>query len=157
VKVDRNLEVLPVGRGEVRRTSKAPVGRRIALLAFGSMLAPALAAAARFDATVANMRFVKPLDLELLRELAESHNAIVTIEESAVAGGAGSACLEALAAMGLERPALQLGLPDRFIDHGDTALLLRECGLDPEGIARAIDSRLMQRLAPPLHRKRSAA
>jgi 1-deoxy-D-xylulose-5-phosphate synthase len=154
--VDQSLDPLAVGRGELRRESRAPVGRRIAMLAFGSMLAPALTAAAEFDATVANMRFVKPLDLDLLREVAETHDAIVTIEEGSIAGGAGSACLEALAAMGLERPALQLGLPDRFIDHGDTTLLLRECGLDPKGIAHAIDSRLVQRLTP-VPRKRSVA
>jgi len=156
VKVERSLATLPIGRGELRRASSAPAGRRIALLAFGSMLAPALAAAARIDATVANMRFVKPLDLDLLRELAQQHDAIVTIEEGAVLGGAGSACLEALAAMGLERPTLQLGLPDRFIDHGDTALLLRECGLDAEGIAGAINTRLLPRLLAPQSMPQSA-
>jgi 1-deoxy-D-xylulose-5-phosphate synthase len=91
--------------------------------------------------SLANMRFVKPLDVELVRQLALSHDALVTIEENALEGGAGSACLEALAADRIERPVLQLGLPDRFVDHGDTAALLRECGLDTEGIVAAVRRR----------------
>jgi 1-deoxy-D-xylulose-5-phosphate synthase len=105
------------------------------------MLAPAMAAAETLDLTVANMRFVKPLDFDLVRRLAATHDALVTIEENAIEGGAGSACLEALAVAGSEQPVLQLGLPDHFIDHGDTALLLRECGLDADGVVAAIRRR----------------
>ncbi len=133
VEVGKEMVALPVGKAELRRE-----GRRIAILAFGSMLAPALEAAAGLDATVANMRFVKPLDLELLRQLAEGHELLVTVEEHAAMGGAGSAVCEALAALGLEKRVLLLGLPDRFIDHGDPAKLLASVGLDASGIARAI-------------------
>jgi 1-deoxy-D-xylulose-5-phosphate synthase len=150
VPVEPEMKPLPVGRGEIRRTSKARQGHRIALLAFGSMLAPALAAAEEFDATVANMRFVKPLDAALVLQLARSHDALVTIEENAVNGGAGSAVLEALAAADLRPPVLLLGLPDRFVDHGDPALLLKECGLDAAGIAAAIRKRYTPLLAAEL-------
>jgi 1-deoxy-D-xylulose-5-phosphate synthase len=112
------------------------------------MVAPALAVAVEFDATVANMRFVKPLDVALVQQLARSHDALVTLEENAVMGGAGSAVLEALAASDLKLPVLQLGLPDRFVDHGDPALLLKECGLDAAGIAAAIRRRYSAMLSP---------
>ncbi|MBC8119619.1 MAG: 1-deoxy-D-xylulose-5-phosphate synthase, partial [Burkholderiaceae bacterium] len=92
----------------------------------------------QFDATVANMRFVKPLDDELVARLARTHDALVTVEENVIAGGAGSACLESLAAQRIEIPVLQLGLPDQFVDHGDPALLLKECGLDAVSIANSI-------------------
>jgi 1-deoxy-D-xylulose-5-phosphate synthase len=111
-------------------------------LAFGTLLYPALEAAEQFDASVANMRFVKPLDVDLVCRLAKEHDLIVTIEEGAISGGAGSACLEALAAAGIQVPCLQLGLPDRFVDHGDHALLMKECGLDAQGIAKAIAGKL---------------
>ena len=101
-------------------------GSRIAILAFGTLLHPALAAAQNLDATVADMRFVKPLDDALVLELARSHDAIVTVEEGCIMGGAGSAVLECLAAAGLTVPVLQLGLPDEFIEHGDPAKLLRQ-------------------------------
>lgn len=127
---------LPFGKAELRRS-----GRRIAILAFGSMLHPALAAAESIDATVVNMRWVKPVDADMIRELALTHEAFVTVEEHAVAGGAGSACLEAMAALGLAVPTLQLGLKDHFIDHGDPALLLRLEGLDGPGIAQSIGER----------------
>ncbi len=127
------LEAVPVGRGVLRRQ-----GRRIALLAFGSMVTPALAAAESLDASVADMRFVKPLDLELIRTLADSHEALVTLEENALLGGAGSAVVEALNAMSLTRPVLQLGLPDRFVEHGDHGTLLARCGLDVPGILASI-------------------
>jgi 1-deoxy-D-xylulose-5-phosphate synthase len=127
-----------MGKGEIRRDSKQ---HRIAILAFGSMLHPALAAAEEIDATVANMRFVKPLDNELVAYLARTHEALVTVEENVVAGGAGSAVAEALAAEGFSVPMLQLGLPDEFIDHGDPALLLSRCGLDAKGIAASIAAR----------------
>ncbi len=133
VEVRSTMSALPLGKAELRRE-----GRRVAILAFGSMLRPALEAAAALDATVANMRFVKPLDLELLRQLAESHELLVTVEEHAAMGGAGGAVCEALAALGLERRVLLLGLPDRFIDHGDPARLLASVGLDTEGIRKAI-------------------
>ena len=127
---------LPFGKAELRRS-----GRRIAILAFGSMLHPALVAAESIDATVVNMRWVKPVDADMIRELALTHEAFVTVEEHAVAGGAGSACLEAMAALGLAVPTLQLGLKDHFIDHGDPALLLRLEGLDGPGIAQSIGER----------------
>jgi 1-deoxy-D-xylulose-5-phosphate synthase len=141
VAIAQSMTALPVGKGEVRRESAAPSGRRIAILAFGSMLTPALAAAEALDMTVANMRFVKPLDVDLVKRLAATHDALVTVEENALEGGAGSACLEALASAGIELPVLQLGLPDHFVDHGDSAVLLRECGLDADGIAAAVRRR----------------
>lgn len=134
---------IPIGKGEVRRRTSQPEGKRIAILAFGTMVAPSLAAAEELDATVANMRFVKPVDAELVRELAETHDAIVTVEEGCVMGGAGSACMEALAASGVIRPVLQLGLPDQFVDHGDPAKLLSLCGLDAAGIAKSIRERFL--------------
>ena len=153
VAVEQELKSLPIGRGEVRRSTKARAGHRIALLAFGSMVPTAMAAAEEFDATVANMRFVKPLDGALVHQLARSHDALVTIEENTVMGGAGSAVLEALAAADLSLPVLQLGLPDRFVDHGDPALLMKECGLDAVGIAASIRKRFGPLLVA--HRKTS--
>ncbi len=133
------MSELPWGRGELRRESSRPAGqRRIAILAFGTLLYPALAAAESLDATVANMRFVKPLDAELVCDLARGHDAIVTVEEGAVMGGAGSAVLEVLAEARLATPVLVLGLPDRFIEHGDPARLLAMCGLDAVGIEQQI-------------------
>ncbi|MET3516052.1 1-deoxy-D-xylulose-5-phosphate synthase [Pseudacidovorax sp. 1753] len=131
-----SLDALPYGKGEVRRQ-----GRRIAILAFGTLLYPALEAGQALDATVVNMRWAKPLDEALLREVAEGHEALVTIEEGAIMGGAGSAVLEALQAAGIQRSVLQLGLPDRFIEHGDPARLLAGLGLDAAGIRSAIEAR----------------
>jgi len=131
------LTALPVGKGEVRRQ-----GKDVALLAFGSMVTPALAAGEALDATVANMRFIKPLDRELLAELARNHRLLVSIEENALIGGAGSEVARALEELGLNVPLLRLGLPDRFIDHGDQALLLAELGLDKDGIVRSVQERL---------------
>ena len=145
----QEMAALPLGKGEVRRESSAPAGRRIAMLAFGTMVAPALAAAEGLDMTVANMRFVKPIDAELVCRLAATHDALVTVEENALDGGAGSACLEALSAAGIEHPVLRLGLPDQFVDHGDTALLLRECGLDADGIAAAVRRRFPELMREP--------
>jgi len=127
------LEALPVGKGEVRRK-----GSRVAILAFGAMLKPALEAGEALGATVANMRFVKPLDRELLRQLADQHDLLVTVEEHQVMGGAGGAVCEALADLGIERRVLLLGLPDRFIDHGDPAKLLSSVGLDAAGLEKSI-------------------
>jgi 1-deoxy-D-xylulose-5-phosphate synthase len=110
----------------------------VAILAFGAMLKPALEAGETLDATVANMRFVKPLDVDLIRQLAGSHELIVTVEEHQVMGGAGSAVCEALASGRVEKRVLLLGLPDRFIDHGDPAKLLASVGLDAEGIRSSI-------------------
>jgi 1-deoxy-D-xylulose-5-phosphate synthase len=141
VAVQPTLEPLPVGKAEVRRASTAPAGQRVAILAFGSMVAPASAAAERLDATVVNMRFVKPLDVACVLEMARTHDYVVTVEEGCVMGGAGSACLEALAAAGVATPVLQLGLPDRFVDHGDHAALLAQCGLDANGILASIRER----------------
>jgi 1-deoxy-D-xylulose-5-phosphate synthase len=130
------LDALPFGRGEVRRR-----GSGIAILAFGPMLAPSLEAGAELGATVANMRFIKPLDGELVAALARDHAQLVTVEEGAVMGGAGAAVAEALAAAGVNRPLLMLGLPDLFIEHGDPAALLGAAGLDAAGIAGAIRQR----------------
>jgi 1-deoxy-D-xylulose-5-phosphate synthase len=127
---------LPFGKGLVRRT-----GQRIAFLAFGSMVHPALVAGHALDATVVDMRWVKPVDDALIEELARTHDAFVTVEEHAIMGGAGSACLEAMAARGVQRPVLQLGLRDLFIDHGDPSLLLKLEGLDAEGIERSVRAR----------------
>ena len=136
-----SLAELPFGKGEIRRTIERPLaqgGPRIAILAFGTLLYPALAAASRLDATVANMRFVKPLDVELVLELARTHDALVTVEEGCLMGGAGSAVQEALAAAGVLIPVLGLGLPDQFIEHGDPAKLLALCGLDAAGIEQSV-------------------
>lgn len=138
VAVQKEMTALPVGRGEVRRRGKGG----IAILAFGSMVAPALAAAEEFDATVANMRFVKPLDTDLVRELAANHVLLVSIEENVIMGGAGSAVLESLQQQGCLVPVLQLGLPDRFIEQGDPAVQLASIGLDAAGIAASIRARL---------------
>lgn len=134
--VDKTLDTIELGKGEVRRQ-----GRGIAILAFGTMVAPALAAAETLDATVANMRFVKPLDVELVKQLAGTHDALVTIEEGTIMGGAGSAVAEALAQAGIVIPVLHLGLPDRFIDHGDVSQLLAQCGLDAKGIVASVSER----------------
>ena len=138
VAVQKEMTALPVGRGEVRRQGKGG----IAILAFGSMVAPALDAAEEFDATVANMRYVKPLDAELVRELAATHTLLVTIEENVIMGGAGSAVLESLQQQGCTVSVLQLGLPDRFIEQGDPAVQLASIGLDAAGIAASICARL---------------
>jgi len=111
---------------------------------FGTLLPASMAAADALDLTVADMRFVKPIDADLIRELAAEHEGLVTIEEGAVMGGAGSAVSEALAEAGAVRPVLHLGLPDRFIDHGDQARLLADVGLDAAGIERSIFKRFFQ-------------
>ena len=134
--IDPALKAWPWGKGVLRRQ-----GSRIAVLAFGTLLHPALAAAEKLGATVADMRFVKPLDEELVLQLARSHEAIVTVEEGCLMGGAGSAVLECLAAHGLAVPVLTLGLPDRFVEHGDPARLLSLCGLDAAGIEASIVQR----------------
>ena len=130
----------PWGKGVVRRECQK-AGQRIAILAFGTLLYPALEVAERLDATVANMRFVKPLDADLVAELARTHDALVTIEDGCIMGGAGSAVAEALNAAGLNVPLLQLGLPDEFVEHGDPGKLMSLCGLDAAGIEASIVKR----------------
>jgi 1-deoxy-D-xylulose-5-phosphate synthase len=141
------LEGLPFGKAEVRRR-----GRGVAILAFGTLLHPAMKAAERLDASVADMRWVKPLDLDVLRELAGSHDALVTVEEGCAMGGAGSAVLEALQAEGFDTPVLVLGLSDTFIEHGDPAKLLANEGLDAAGIEASVRARFesLVRGASPL-------
>ncbi|MTW12556.1 1-deoxy-D-xylulose-5-phosphate synthase [Pseudoduganella eburnea] len=134
--IEQELTSLPIGKGEIRRK-----GQKIAILAFGSMVAPSLAAAELLNATVANMRFVKPLDVELVKQLAADHDYLVTVEEGCIMGGAGAAVAEALAAEGIVKPIQMLGLPDKFIDHGDPAKLLALVGLDAAGIAASIKGR----------------
>jgi 1-deoxy-D-xylulose-5-phosphate synthase len=140
VAIEAALTTLPVGKGVVVRESKRRANR-VAILAFGAPLAAALEAADVHDATVANMRFVKPLDAELVKTLAREHDALVTVEENVIGGGAGSAVAELLAASGLQVPLLMLGLPDAFIDHGDPAFLIAQSGLDAKGIAASISRR----------------
>ena len=141
-----DLAPLPFGKGEVRRQ-----GRGVALLVFGTLLYPALQAAERLGATVVNMRWAKPLDTGLVAQVAAEHDALVTLEEGSVMGGAGSAVLEALAAAGTAMPVLQLGLPDAFIEHGDPARLLAAQGLDAAGIEASVRERFGRLLtaAPP--------
>ena len=134
--IDSTLSPLPVGRGRMVKN-----GSGIAILNFGALLAPALEAAEALGATVADMRFVKPLDQDLIISLAEEHDLLVTLEENAIAGGAGSAVTEFLNSQNLIQPVLQLGLPDSFIDHGKHGQLLEEAGLDAEGIRQSIKRR----------------
>ena len=136
VEPEAGLQSLPFGKGEIRRE-----GAGIAILAFGTLLYPALQAAEKLGATVVNMRWAKPLDTELLLKVAASHQVLVTVEEGAIMGGAGSAVCEALQAAAMVRPVLQLGLQDEFIEHGDPARLLALQGLDAAGIEAAITAR----------------
>jgi 1-deoxy-D-xylulose-5-phosphate synthase len=141
--IQREMTALPVGKGVLRRE-----GKRIAILSFGALLKPALEAGDRLNASVADMRFVKPLDEELIFKLATSHDLIVMVEENTLHGGAGAGVLEYLSAQSLVVPTLLLGLPDRFINHGDPAEMLAECGLDAEGIAGAISRKLTSLYQP---------
>jgi len=136
---ERALDTLPIGKGEIRRQ-----GKKIAILAFGSMVTPALEAGELLDATVVNMRFVKPLDEDLILRLASQHQYLVTVEENTVKGGAGSAVNEYLISIGKLLPVLNLGLPDRYIEHGSREELLSEAELDPDGIYRNIEHFLQQ-------------
>ncbi|MGZ8303493.1 MAG: 1-deoxy-D-xylulose-5-phosphate synthase [Telluria sp.] len=132
----KELTSIEIGKGKIKRE-----GKGVAILAFGSMVAPSVAAGAELGATVANMRFVKPLDVELVKRLAADHDYLVTVEEGCVMGGAGAAVAEALAAEGIVKPIMMLGLPDKFIDHGDPAALLAGIGLDAKGIGASIRER----------------
>ena len=136
VAVEASLAPLPFGKGDIRRQ-----GKDIAILAFGTLLHPALEAAQSLGATVVNMRWAKPLDVALLVQVARTHESLVTVEDGCIMGGAGSAVAEALLAAGLERPLLQLGLPDHFIEHGDPARLMALQGLDAAGIEASIRQR----------------
>lgn len=139
VKVQKEMQALPLGRGEVRRN-----GKKVAILAFGSMLAASLEAAEKLDATVVNMRFVKPLDEELVLRMAREHSLLVTIEENALQGGAGSAVSECLAQHGIAIPLLQMGLPDRFLEQGDPLQMLADCGLDAAGIVASVQKKILE-------------
>jgi 1-deoxy-D-xylulose-5-phosphate synthase len=144
--VVRDQPPLPLGRAQLRRT-----GGRVAFLAFGTVLAAALEAAEALGASVANMRFVKPLDEAMVLHLATSHELLVTVEENVVAGGAGGAVGDCLDRLGIAVPLLKLGLPDRFVDHGTQAELLEQEGLDARGILQAVQERLA-RMAPGARR-----
>ena len=149
-KIEPQLNALPIGRADLRRR-----GSGIAILAFGSPLAAAFEVGVEFGATVVNMRFVKPLDEALVLELAKTHAAIVTVEDNAVSGGAGSAVAELLAAHGAESSILQLGLPDRFLEHASREHLLGEAGIDAAGIRDAIVRRWPQFVPKPVVEVRS--
>jgi 1-deoxy-D-xylulose-5-phosphate synthase len=137
VSVEKEMSCIPIGKAELRRK-----GHSIALLAFGSMLQPALSVGESLDATVVNMRFVKPLDEKLLRNLAKTHGLLVSLEENVKVGGAGSAVSEFLHQQGIACDVLILGLPDRFIEHGDPNTLLAEVDLDAATILSVIEQRL---------------
>ena len=145
VETEAGLKSLPFGKGEIRRE-----GKGTAILAFGPLLYPALQAAEKLGATVVNMRWAKPLDTGLLLKIAAGHEALVTVEEGAIMGGAGSAVNEALQAAGVIKPLLQLGLPDEFIEHGDHAQLLTLQGLDARGIEAAVRARFAELEKPAL-------
>jgi 1-deoxy-D-xylulose-5-phosphate synthase len=153
VEATNTLDTVPVGKAElVREIQKPAAKQRIAILAFGSMVMPSLAAGDALDATVVNMRFIKPLDMAMIETIANTHDIIFTVEEHVIAGGAGSACAEALVALGDAIPMVpivHLGLPDRFIDHGDHQKLLAMEGLDAKGIEASIRSKI----ASPVHLK----
>ena len=137
--LNNSLQTLPIGKGEIRHA-----GEKIAILAFGSMLAPALGASQQLNATVANMRFIKPLDEDLVLQLAREHSLLVTIEENTVQGGAGSAVAECLQRHGANVSILHLGLPDIFLEHGDPVQMLADCGLDINGIVASIRRKLSE-------------
>ncbi len=139
VATQKEMQALPLGRGEIRRK-----GEKIALLAFGSMLKPSMEAAEELNATVVNMRFVKPLDDDLVESLAANYKLLVTIEENTIMGGAGSAVVESLESKGIAIPVLQLGLPDIFIDQGDPTQMLADCGLDKTGIIKSVRTKLSE-------------
>ncbi|MBP8120042.1 MAG: 1-deoxy-D-xylulose-5-phosphate synthase [Burkholderiales bacterium] len=138
VALQDEMTALPVGRGVMVREIRGYESKRVAILAFGSMVKPAADAAEDLNAAVANMRFVKPIDDELIFRLATTHDYLVTIEENVVMGGAGSAVAESLSAQNLSTPLLHLGLPDQFVEHGDPAVLLADCGLNRDGIIRTV-------------------
>jgi 1-deoxy-D-xylulose-5-phosphate synthase len=134
------MQKLPLGKADVLRKGQIVDNHQsIAILAFGSMLGPAMAAGEKLDATVVNMRFIAPLDENMVIEMARKHDLIVTIEENVLAGGAGSAINEVLASMTLAPTILNLGLPNKFVEHGEHGVLLSNCGLDEAGIITSIE------------------
>jgi 1-deoxy-D-xylulose-5-phosphate synthase len=135
--IENALTALPIGKAELKRQ-----GKQVAILAFGSMLAESMRAAETLNATVVNMRFVKPLDISMIETMAKQHQLIVTIEENAVMGGAGAAVMEALQALSIQSPILCLGLPDKFIEHGVHETMLSECGLNAEAMIETIRKKL---------------
>jgi 1-deoxy-D-xylulose-5-phosphate synthase len=137
--IHKALDTLPIGKAEMRRR-----GHGLAILSFGAMLAPATEIAAEMDATLVNMRFVKPLDEAMIVSLAKTHDAFVTLEDNAVAGGAGSGVAECLAAHGIVKPILHLGLPDSYLEHGSREEVLTMAGLDLPSIRTAIRARFPQ-------------
>jgi len=145
--VQKEMRALPVGKAEVRRE-----GRRVAILAFGPLLKAALDAGEELNATVVNMRFVKPMDDALVAQLAHSHELLVTLEDNVIEGGAGSAVAESLAQQGMVASMLHLGLPDRFVDHGDQNQLLAQVGLHREGIVASIRERSAELAKQPAAR-----
>jgi 1-deoxy-D-xylulose-5-phosphate synthase len=145
--IEQALTELPIGKGVTTRQ-----GKQVAILNFGTLLPAALEAAEKLNASVCDMRFVKPLDTDLIREMAQSHDLLVTLEENSIQGGAGSAVAEYLNSQAIVMPVLQLGLPDEFIDHGKHPQLLAEAGLNADGIYRSIEQRLLL-----IHQHRSTA
>ena len=139
IKPNKEMQALPIGRGEILCE-----GNEIALLAFGSMLEPCLKAGEQLNATVVNMRFVKPLDDDLVARLAKQHRLLVTVEENTIMGGAGSAVIESLKNRNISVSVLQLGLPDSFIDQGDPGQMLVDCALDGPGIIKSIQKKLSE-------------
>ncbi|MDD3267176.1 MAG: 1-deoxy-D-xylulose-5-phosphate synthase [Burkholderiales bacterium] len=131
--IDEAFEMMALGKGKIIKN-----GEKIAILAFGSMVKPSLDAANELNATVCDMRFVKPIDIDLIKQISDSHDYIVTVEENVIMGGAGSACLEAMQLLNLNKPVLQIGIPDEFVEHGDPKVLLKHIGLDSDGIIRQI-------------------
>jgi 1-deoxy-D-xylulose-5-phosphate synthase len=135
VAIVKEMSALPLGKAQVRREGRSG----LALLVFGALLAPALQIGERLDATVINMRFIKPLDEDLILALSARHRAFVTIEENAAQGGAGSGVGELLASEGIQMPLLQLGIPDRFIEHGSRESCLAAAGLDLAGLTASVE------------------
>ncbi len=134
VTVEKDMKALPIGKAEVKRA-----GHKLAFFAFGTMVTPSLANAEELDATVINMRFVKPLDEEMILEIGATHDLLVTVEENAVQGGAGSAINEVLLANKISKQVLNIGLPDRFIEHGSREEMLEDAGLDKAGIRKQVE------------------
>jgi 1-deoxy-D-xylulose-5-phosphate synthase len=144
VRIEQEMSALPLGRAEIRREG----GSGLLILAFGTVLAPCMPIADRLDATLVNMRFVKPLDEELVRRLAAQHECVITVEENAVSGGAGSAVSECLDDAGIVRDVHRIGIPDRFIEHGSREDCLAMAGLDSAGLERAFARLWPAREAP---------
>ena len=142
MKVEAGLNALPCGKGKIHRR-----GQRIALLAFGTFLYPALEVGESLSLTVVNMRWAKPVDTDLLAQVARSHDALVTLEEGTLMGGAGSAVLEALQVLDIHKPVLTLGIADVFTEHGDPVKLMAELGLDATGIRASISQKFPRLLS----------